>query len=131
MEVVFVLKTPTKSAAECILCAPLARNRVAAEAGQGREEPTKIGGGPAREGGAGAHRADAGRPMRLGRIRPLLYQILKRLCAYILIGQCEIIIPRVIRVVLFPKIFPCVGEQSIIPDEKQLHDGLFRDSLCR
>ena len=53
MEVVFVLKTPTKPAAECILCAPLARNRVAAEAGQGREEPTKIGGGPAREGGAG------------------------------------------------------------------------------
>jgi len=35
MEVVFVLKTPEKSAAECILCAPLARNRVAAEAGQG------------------------------------------------------------------------------------------------
>ena len=54
MEVVFVLKTPEKSAAECILCAPLVKNRVAAEAGQGREEPTKIGGGPACPGPLGS-----------------------------------------------------------------------------
>ena len=34
------MKTPKKSAVECILCAPLVRIRVAAGAGQGREEPT-------------------------------------------------------------------------------------------
>ena len=65
MEVVFVLKTPEMPAVECILCAPLARKRVAAEAGQGERgtHQNMVGALRARGGGG---RAAPRRPLGAG-----------------------------------------------------------------